>query len=410
MVKFEAFEHPAFYKLFQLFKKKYYSLGRMRGKVSIRTFNEEEIEELAGFLAVPASFLKRKGEISLVQFEQQLKTSAFSMYTLQQLIEQVLGDELITKGQENALKQGSEAAFLDELRLLLRSHPEWLTQIERRSPDSRFIWQQQHELLAEIAVVARALTQCLEEQLERLPIFAQRTTGNPHAFDAQTLGGKLLVHAAFSMNGDTSYPKTTEERVDLLATIGIIQDDLWSFVTCQGLLAYEEETPHAVWDAAVRMNTTLNVPMRELMSLTKIKPAYGLDVWVVENSSVASTLMDAHPNAPIVCTHGQLRMASWRFLDLLEPQVNIHYSGDLDPEGLQIAAKIMQRYGGRAMLWRMDEQCYDIGKAELLTEARLAKLNGIKIAPVVVARMQEDKYAAYQEAWLKWLIADISDD
>lgn len=406
MTKLTAFEHPVFQKLFQLFKKKYYSFGRMTGKVSIHSFTAEEIEELAGFLAVPASHLQRKGVVALADFERQLQTSAFSMYSVQQLVEQVLGEELVTKEQEIARKQGGEAAFLSELRLLLRAHPKWLAQIERRYSDSRFIWQQGQALLADLSIVAAALSQ-LDGKLERLPIFAQRTTGNPHAFDAQTVCGKLLVHAAFSRSGETSYPKTTEERVDLLATIGIIQDDLWSFVTCQGLLAYEGETPQAVWDAAVSTQTTLNVPMRELMHVTRIEPARGIDVWVVENSSVASALMDAHPTAPIICTHGQLRMASWRLLDLLDAQARIHYSGDLDPEGLQIAAKIMQRYGERAVLWRMDEVCYELGKAEPLTDVRLVKLRGVTIAPAVVARMQQDKCAAYQEAWLDLLVADI---
>ena len=50
--------------------------------------------------------------------------------------------------------------------------------------------------------------------------------------------------------------------------------------------------------------------------------------------------MDAHPTAPIICTHGQLRMASWRLLDLLDFDIEMYYSGDLDPEGLRIAQNI----------------------------------------------------------------------
>jgi len=412
MNKLTAFDHVAFRKLFTQFKKKYYSFGSMRGTVSLKEFRDEEVEEIAGFLGVSKLHLLRKGSLALKQFEEQLATSAFAHLSLVELVEAVLKEELQTKEQEQLKKQSVLKSFTAQLQTVLAGCPKWLQQIEKKEYDSRFIWQQQALILPEIQRVATAVANRLpKEQFERLPIFAQRITGNPHAFDVNTMAGKLLVHAAYSLSNEKiPYPKTTEERVELLATLRIVQDDLWNFVTCQGLQGFVAEEVHPVWQAAIDTKSALNMPMRELMLIDYVKPANGNQVWVVENSGVASTLMDANPAAPIICTHGQLRMASWRLLDLLGDNAEIYYSGDLDPEGIRIAEKITERYAGRVHLWHMNLKNYHMGKSDILSEERLAKLQHVKILPEVVHQMRHDKQASYQEAWLLLMINDILRD
>lgn len=186
-----------------------------------------------------------------------------------------------------------------------------------------------------------------------------------------------------------------------------MQDDLWNFVTVQGLVGYTHESIHKVWEAANQTKSALNMPMRELLNITRVQPLSNKSVYIVENSSVASTLMDINPEAPIICTHGQVRMAGWRLLDLLDSDVAIYYAGDLDPEGLHIAQNILKRYGSRVNLWRMDVQCYQNAMSETLSDDRLAKLKSITILPNVVEQMHQNKKAAYQEAWIDLLIEDI---
>lgn len=407
--KLDAFQNTAFLKLFERFKKKYYSLGRMRGTVSLKDFSAEEIAEIAGFLGVSAIQLKRKGKVTLQQFEEQLMTSAFSHMTLKELIEAILNEQLETKIQKMLEQENVNKNFVQQLESILTNYPAWLQQILKRESDSRFIWQQQATILRDLEIVAKALEQHLiYNQFMRLPLFSQKATGNPHAFDTNTVLGKLLVHAAFSLNKrHIAYPKNTEERVDLLATLKIVQDDLWNFVTVQGLVGYTHESIHKVWEAANQTKSALNMPMRELLNITHVQPLSNKSVYIVENSSVASTLMDINPEAPIICTHGQVRMAGWRLLDLLDSDVAIYYAGDLDPEGLHIAQNILKRYGSRVNLWRMDVQCYQNAMSETLSDDRLAKLKSIAILPNVVEQMQQNKKAAYQEAWIDLLIEDI---
>lgn len=409
MNKLDAFQNKAFLKLFEYFKKKYYSLGRMRGTVSLKDFSADEIAEIAGFLGVSAIQLERKGKVTLQQFEEQLMTSAFSHMTLKELIEAILNEQLETKIQKMLEQENVNKNFVQQLESILTNYPAWLQQILKRESDSRFIWQQQATILRDLEIVAKALEQHLiYNQFMRLPLFSQEATGNPHAFDTNTVLGKLLVHAAFSLNKrHIAYPKNTEERVDLLATLKIVQDDLWNFVTVQGLVGYTHESIHKVWEAANQTKSVLNMPMRELLNITRVQPLSNKSVYIVENSSVASTLMDINPEAPIICTHGQVRMAGWRLLDLLDSDVAIYYAGDLDPEGLHIAQNILKRYGSRVNLWRMDVQCYQNAMSETLSDDRLAKLKSITILPNVVEQMQQNKKAAYQEAWIDLLIEDI---
>ncbi|MEK4230358.1 TIGR02679 domain-containing protein [Solibacillus sp. FSL H8-0538] len=327
----------AFIKLFQLFKQKYRSLARMSGTVSIIDFPSSEIESIASFLGVSSHALARKGIVSLNSFEQQLAQSSFSSYSLLELVEDVLGERLQTKKDEQEMLQLTKQAFLNRIYDAMPEGGWWVTHIKLGMPDSRFIWayfkEDAEQAFHTILLVYNAFCQRGRNGYERLPFFAQRTTGNPHAFDLNTHQGKLLLHIMYTysnsvLNRELSFPKTTEERNTLLEEFGILRDDLWNFVTCSGLLAIHHEKLHPVWEASNNEQAALNMPMKELLKVQKVFPAQGNKVWIVENSSVASELMDACPNAAIICTHGQLRMAAWYLLDLLiEQGCRLFYEG-----------------------------------------------------------------------------------
>ncbi len=56
-------------------------------------------------------------------------------------------------------------------------------------------------------------------------------------------------------------------------------------------------------------------------------------------------------------------MAALKLLDLLLVQsldTTIHYSGDFDLKGLQIATSLMARYPGRCQPWHFDPGSYNV--------------------------------------------------
>ncbi|UOQ92463.1 DUF2399 domain-containing protein [Halobacillus shinanisalinarum] len=92
-----------------------------------------------------------------------------------------------------------------------------------------------------------------------------------------------------------------------------------------------------------------------------------------------SSLLDQVPNAPLICTHGQFKLAALQLLDqLVRNGCTIYYSSDLDPEGLRMANRLYNRYPNSVHYWRMDVTAYEKSLSEVhLNGERLNKLASI---------------------------------
>ncbi|MDQ0219232.1 TIGR02679 family protein [Peribacillus cavernae] len=411
---------PGFHKLFIRFKDRYRSLDRVGGAAKIADFSEEEFAAIAGFMALSPHELKIKPAVSLRKFEEQLANTNLAGLTLRQLLEVYFDEPLISKAEEQLKTTGEAKGFYGRLAV---EHPHlgwWFQRILQKQPDTRFIQvlykQDKQNLERMLQNVVKAFDRLPEHgQYERLPLFSQRITGNPHSFDRNRTQGKLLLHLlaanqAEQGNKESSAWKHTEQINELLLNYGILRDDLWNFVTCRGFKAYQRGEEHPVWRAAAACRTVMNIPVRELTTLDAIRPFAGKTVWVVENSGVCSAIMDEVADEPLVCTHGQFKAASWIFLDrLVESGCIIYYAGDMDPEGLLMAQKLKNRYPENTRLWRMDPESYYLTMSEEKIEDRVNQLRNIddpelkKTADV----MMEYGFAAYQEGLVELLVSDI---
>jgi uncharacterized protein (TIGR02679 family) len=414
-------EEPGFIKLFNLIKEKYRSLGKIGGTVSMSSFTEEEIDSIAGFLGQSAHTIREKGKISLLSFEQELSQTVFSGFSLVELLEEVLQESISTKQEELDQEKANDQEFFQKIRLDYPEGSWWWDWMESKPPDGRWIWslykQNREDFFVKVTTVLKAFQELLSrtDKYERLPLFSQRTTGNPHFFDYNTVTGKLLLnclHVDQQLKGlrETGMPNTTEELNELLSSYGLMRDDLWSFVSCRGFLAEGEKGVHPVWKGAVETDTVLNMPIKELLKLKKVWPSKGNKIWIVENSSVCSTIVDEVPGAPVICTHGQFRAASWILLDfLVEAGCRFYYSGDLDPEGISIAQRLKDRYQNQVTFWRMDLESYIKSLSDEDISSRLAKMQKITSPELeeVSNALYERKRAGYQEGVVNQLIDDI---
>jgi uncharacterized protein (TIGR02679 family) len=417
-------EESGFIKLFTLFKEKYRSLGRIGGTVGIDAFSYEEVVSISGFLGHSVEDILEKGKVSLVSFEKELSQTPFADYSLIKLLEEVLHETILTKNEESGIEEEKEKSFFRTLRLEFPEGDWWWDWIESKPSDSRWIWslyrQDSQDLLTRLSTVFKAFQDlpCRNNKFERLPLFAQRITGNPHAFDQNQVTGKLLVNC---MQVDQQYmnlseqgmPKSTEELNDLLSNYGLMRDDLWSFVSFRGLLAEGSMGMNPVWKAAAETDTILNAPLKELLKLKKVWPVKGNKVWIVENSSICSTIADEVPFAPIICTHGQFRVASWILLDLLvEAGCHLYYSGDLDPEGISMAQRLKERYQDRVSCWRMDLNSYEKTISDEDVSSRLSKMESVISAELeeVANAIKTNKKAGYQEGIIDELVEDIKSE
>ncbi len=309
---------------------------------------------------------------------------------------------------------------------------------------------------------------------ERLPVFASRILGDPHGFDIDTEPGKHLIAAlnwARSVEPQTAplaAPLGAEDITELLAHFGIVRDDLLNFVTCTGILAFAETDdtgicavpgaipdanpdttlgatlrtaqpqPLATWAAACHEGAVLNIPLRELVKAQSFRPfevctgpGIGRDagqaVFVIENSGVFSAVLDAvldqtsgqvsdgpAPHIrrpPMICTHGQFKLAAWIILGKLAAGGStLFYSGDFDPEGLHMAQKLMDRFPGSVQPWRYGLQDYRRCMPETpLPADRLARLQAVTAPKLLTAKeaILAEQKAGYQERLIDVLAADI---
>ncbi|MBD5383415.1 MAG: DUF2399 domain-containing protein, partial [Ruminococcaceae bacterium] len=157
-----------------------------------------------------------------------------------------------------------------------------------------------------------------------------------------------------------------------------------------------------------------------LISMASLMGISGADtdgkvVLAVENPMVFTALSGAAAEygCGLICTSGQLKTSGIRLLQMLtKSNCRILYSGDFDPEGLQIADKILLRFSGYDVhTWHMSAEDYNaIEKGDELSENRLNKLNSIRsdeLASAVNA-IRSEKRAAYQELLVSQMINDIS--
>lgn len=411
------FKHEKAYRvLFTQFKKKYESLGRIGGTVPISLFSENELGVLAGFFAIPAEKLANKKSISLVSFEQQLAHTRFADVGLKELLDAYFGEVIKSKKQSSMEQQEKWDAFLQDLHERFTDISIFMDYLRERPSESRWmarIATEEPERFTELVQTLAVAFINLPATAERLPMFSQRITGDPHGFDLDTDLGRMFLQLLSLHRGDRLVSSSTESMNELLEHYHLFRDDLLNFVTFANLFAETKDGEmHPVWQAAAHYQSVQHIPLRELINIANVYPVTGCDVWVVENSGVCSTLLDESPRTPMICTNGQFKLAAFLLMDMLtEAGFILHYAGDFDPEGLGMAQRLLDRYPEQARLWHMNVPSYrESTPIKKLTDERLEKLKGLTHRDLlaVAQEMRRIGKAGYQEALVSQMQSDIS--
>ncbi|MGW1927171.1 TIGR02679 family protein [Streptomyces massasporeus] len=200
----------------------------------------------------------------------------------------------------------------------------------------------------------------LPGRAEPLPVFAARVlNGHTHALDDGTPLSTLVLRALATLY-DTTPAQSAAERRALWTRAGVADDELSATVLVGGL--------RAAGDGLLARLTGMCAEAGEAASLTLahvrkpgelILPAAASTVHVVENPSIlALALRRFGPGCPpLVCTSGWPNSAAIQFLRLLADQgAALRYHGDLDGEGIRIAAYVLDKTPARP--WRMTATDY----------------------------------------------------
>lgn len=384
--------------------KKIESLGKVSGTVSFMA-SDQEIRAINGWMGTSL-----KGPIlrlRLRDFEKRYKDSKFEDIPLWEAIEWITGKPIVPKVEQMEKAKTSWEQFYQGLKEKYFSvHAQvLLAHIEgKQKGTTGFVSAYNAGNLESIEFIVKAVDELPEKHIERLPVFSKRVTGNPHYFDKE----KKLVQALeilLSKQEDRLCKRIVgnEEEATILYSFGIARDDLHSFVTIYGFEATRENKELKQWYYANEERSIQNVPIRCLVSIDTIKPTHGTIAYVVENSGVFSSLIDELEEVvPLVCTHGNIKLSGFLFLDkLVAAGYTIMYSGDADINGILIAQRLKNRYGDALSFWYMDKQAYQASQSSVTVEEKeLVRLNKPLVDELeqVAECIREERRVGYQEA------------
>lgn len=386
--------------------KKYRSFGRITGSFSLAKLNRRDV---AGLLGVAEYTLAERKSYSFQKLLDVYYRGKFAEIPFEVVVESVVGYDLISKVDEKKQIMQDREQFL----MRIKNDYEGLVFLAETPMLDVFYQLVISDDVDDVGMgyLNKAMLS-LPNEPKRLPVFSQQITGNPHAFDLHSALGnifyRLLQVKTRVVWEDFS---ETERKNQILLENNIIRDDIMNFVTVNGLLADVDGEVHSMWSSAVECDVTWNVPTKHLLQLDSIYPAKGKVIWMIENSSVYSAILDSMPDLPIICTHGQFRYATWLLLKkVLDREVQFLYAGDFDPEGLQIADTLLHRFPEQANVFAMSDVLY--GKSnpqKMISDVGMKKLEGVRSLELSVLKdaMIQERKIGYQEGIFEGIVQEI---
>ena len=376
-----------FSEFMQLWKKQYEKYGTCKGSIDL-VLNDSNRECISGLMGkdyygvdcVHITFRQLQKAILNTKYENCDFNEVLKMYFNQRVLTNKYRQEQEQMRVQNIFKQ----FFKQE-----GKSKQWIynTYTNRDSVYIRIVQaskENEQKCINTVCVVMKALNHLpmWENKKENISLFASYHTKNPHAFDKNTFAYYLMMHGiVYFLKVD--FPKTNLEQNEILYRAGLYQDGISNYCSVARLQAFNENNqPHLGWAGFYDSYEALNVNMDNLLHIHFITCCDR--VYIVENPSVFQALLKKIKKEKIekiglVCTNGQLNYSAYILLDILvNSNVEIYYSGDMDPEGLLIADKIKQRYPS-IKLWCYDVRQYEISKSkEQATDQRMHMLDALK--------------------------------
>ena len=190
---------------------------------------------------------------------------------------------------------------------------------------------------------------------EPLPVLAARLTGDSHALDDDNRLGKVVLRALAALH-DEEPPTDSQGRRQLWKRSGVACDELSTTVLVAGM------RPAGDGPLAIGMRGWADAAQATVVTLAQLHrhPVGHLQgpVFVVENPSVMTVALHRFGVTcpPLVCVSGWPSTAAIMLLrSLAASGAQLRYHGDVDGEGLRIAAHVMTKTGARPWLLHAED-------------------------------------------------------
>ncbi len=412
---------PVWCRIMKALRKKYESIG-CSGNVSLCDATVEECNAVTSILYSKKAFTPPDLKFRLADFEKGLQNTKYNHVTLHEVLESYFCQTIQTKQEKQAVQQMNKEAFEYSFYQKYKNTPceNWLNVCftEQKAGYQRLmrIYNTDHAEAERILdAVCRAVNQCFQNQEPvQLAVLSANLTGNAHFFDRAVPAGRLLLDALAYL-ADMSAGQNAE-TINAVYAAYSIEPDTFSGAAAMGIrLFYENQQEHPAYRYFADTGEACMITMTNLSDICKADTDKKI-VFVVENPMVFSALTETaiRCGAGLLCTFGQLKLSGIRLVDLLaESQCKIYYAGDFDPEGLQIADKLLCRYpSGSVQSWHMS--CHDyrcIEKADDLSQLRLHKLKHIQSEELqeIAELLNREKKSAHQELLISAMQKDMID-
>ena len=409
---------PVYEKLFNEFKKKYESHGKIGGIAVLTGLSTGDKEDISSFLMKDFTS-EEEVRVSAKLFEKALLKSRFSSLTTLDIITHYFGIKLRTNKEKSEENEGKRAEYLAELTGYTDKAyiKEWLTGVFCTGADGAVVIARSYNAdKNELKIILQKLIKAIPmlpyfqggKKKELLAVFAAQTAGNPHFFDDNTLAGNLLTaflrdYFRFGYEDDLS---EAENRSKVLFKAGLIKDTLSNDVIAYGIRGRcVDGSLHQGMEGFLHQKEPVKLSLLTLANLEEtFTNSVDRRVYIVENPAVFSILTSRFPEKAFICSYGQIRRAVFMLLDLFDKNTVFSYAGDFDPEGLLIAERLKKRYGDRLTFWKYEPDIYlKYMSEEKLTNQRIKKLDGVRDAALlkIAELMREEGSAAYQESMLE---------
>ena len=406
--------NKGYQRILEVIIKKYKSLGKLGGRIELSTLSDEEVKILSAYDYRVSE--TRTCSIQVKKFIEGLCAGKFANVDFEETLKLYSASDLMSHKEVKQKKQEKSQQFYKQLneKLTNVTVKRWL---EETLAQKQYGYHTIHKLynknqtkLKKILLAIDALEQYRLKYKEwiLLPVLASQITGDTHYFDLNKVEGKILLYF-FSYKQDCLYPTHIQEMNEMLTEEKIVRDQISNTTACYGIYGKtkEQEKP---WEAFWEMGEPLQLSLYNIKDVKQMA-AKGNKVYIVENPAVFVKLLEVaiKKNVGLICTSGQLNTSSYIILDLLEAAgVEMYYNGDYDPEGIQIADQLKQRYQG-LNLWCYDKQHYLKVKSEVSIEERLGKLKNIQSQEFteLIEVINKEKMAGYQELLVETLIENM---
>lgn len=452
-------DQPEYQRVFEAMRKKWESLGRTAGKVTLVKGTEEERKALERFLGRP---MEKEGlTFSLPEFENALGETRYGGVSLKELLEEYFGEPMVGNQERRQERKNREREFWDKLereagrleeekpageteneagyevtasqtqaQAAAREAVNWIRAMREQKSNGYTVVMKEYRISEESAKeLVRQVVMCLKlcgrlwdgpTQAKgygwdgvRLAVLAAKATGNPHALDRQNTAGTLLSYVLCRRDG-SEFPENARKWKELYERNGILVDQLSSTVAAFGIHLMTAEGPHPAYEGYWERQEPCII---SLANLAHARGAFGESekIYIVENEMVFSELAEQLSDHPVtlLCTSGQPRTAAYRLMELLcesDERVSFRYAGDMDPEGLDIAQRILDSFPGRVHIWRMSGDDYEKALSqEQVSERRLEMMKNLTnpVLKNTARKIREQKRAGYQEMLLEEMAGDI---